>query len=484
MADGISVSIGADTRSFDQAVRAGMVDPVKDAQGALEDYAKTGGGAGDDLTHTFQQQQRQTTELKRDIDQLNSSIREGSAPAYRGAQKAGDEFTQHSHEGFEEIKDSAKSNAIEVGASFTGGFDQAAGGLQGFVAEFLAGFGPAGLIAGIAAAAGIGLLTAQIDAGTTATEDQKQAVSDLASEYIDAGATETRSVSQVVDALKQMAVQTDASQVSLADVRKQAELLGIPFQQLARAYVDGGNATQYAIDKTNQLLDAEKERLFQQQLATSQAGGAVPAENERTRALEKQRDSLVKARDAAKAARQEQADYLASGAADLQATAAATDSYASSVQDALTGAGADWEAYQTKQGVNLRKYNEHLERSLRATAEYQLNIGKASKTLTQDALNYIESLGTDAAPLLQEFVDAPKGLQARTAANWNSLGRASSDAYKQQLADGIPTHLKGTTVSVDADLTAYHAALNTIDRSPIVRRITVEGVTRTGQQLF
>jgi hypothetical protein len=91
-----------------------------------------------------------------DIDKLNQTIREGSRGAYRDAGESARGFQRETSEGFDEIKESARSNAIEVGASFTGGFDQAAGGLQGFVAEFLAGFGPGGVIAGVGAAALIG----------------------------------------------------------------------------------------------------------------------------------------------------------------------------------------------------------------------------------------------------------------------------------------------------------------------------------------
>lgn len=484
MADGVSVSIGADTRTFDQAVKSGMVEPVQNAQKALDEYAQTGDHAGGQLEHAFRGQQQQTTELQHDIQKLNSTIRDGSAPAYKKAQQAGDEFTHKSHEGFNEIKESAKSNAIEVGASFTGGFDQAAGGLQGFVSEMLAGFGPAGVVAGIAAAAGIGLLTAQIDAGTQSAEDQKQAVADLAGEYIDAGGKGRRSMSQVVEQLKAMATSTDDNSVSLDEIRKQAERLGMPFRDLARAYTDGGDAQNYAITKTRELLRAEKDRLSTEQLSVSQAGGMAASENERTRALEKQLNQLQANRTEQQKAAKQQAEYLATGAADLQATADATQAYADSVQGALQEAGADWQKYQTKQGVNLAKYNEHMEASIRATEHYQENVATASQTLSQDALNYIESLGEDAAPLLQQYVDAPKGLKARTAANWELLGRSSSDSYNQALQNGIPDRIKGTTVSIDADLSAYHAALNTIDRAPIRRSVVINGVTKSGQPIF
>jgi hypothetical protein len=81
VADGISTNIAADTRDFDRAVRSGMVEPVADAQSALDDYTRGADRSGDVLTGTFRDQQRSTEDLKQDIDRLNRTISEGSQPA-------------------------------------------------------------------------------------------------------------------------------------------------------------------------------------------------------------------------------------------------------------------------------------------------------------------------------------------------------------------------------------------------------------------
>ena len=67
-------------------------------------------------------------------------------------------------------------------------------------------------------------------------------------------------------------------------------------------------------------------------------------------------------------------------------------------------------------------------------AAFERNLVTASAHLSQEALDYIRSMGPEAAPLLQAFVDAPLAQKQRTGRNWDVLGRAATDGYRESLA--------------------------------------------------
>ena len=110
--------------------------------------------------------------------------------------------------------------------------------------------------------------------------------------------------------------------------------------------------------------------------------------------------------------------------------AAVQESYADAVTDSLTEAGQSWEDYTEDGIVNLAKYNDAIEAQAEAVRAYEENMVTVSKDLSAEALTYIASLGPSAAPLLQSFINAPLAEKQRTAANWDTLGRASTDGYK------------------------------------------------------
>jgi hypothetical protein len=483
MPKAISIGIASDTRDFATGIQRGVIEPSQDALDALEAVGDGSQHAGQQLDASMRTAQRGTAELHSDLQSLGQQVRESSS----NSRQLGTKFkqsTDEASEGVETLKENTASNLKEVAASFDGTAQGMVGGVQGLVAEVLEGFGPGGLIAGAVLAGGIGLIMSSIEGADEQTQQWKEDVAGLAQSWIDAGRNGRVTTTQIIDGLKGMATQTDSSKASLADVEQQAKTLGVPFRELARVYAEGGDATQYAIDKTNGLIEAEKQRLVNSQAEAGQTSTVLSLNSARLGQLESQRDKLVGVQKETKAAAKEEQEWIEAGGPALEAKAAATQAYADSVQGALTDAGGDWEEYQTKQGVNLEKYNQHIEDSITATKNYQTNVKAASLTLTQDALNYIESLGEDAAPLLQEYIDAPNKLKGRTAANWDALGKASSATYNSALQAGIPDSVQGTVVKVTADLSLLHAALNTIDRTPIRRSVVIDGVTKYGQPII
>ncbi|WP_419704992.1 hypothetical protein [Promicromonospora sp. NFX87] len=72
-------------------------------------------------------------------------------------------------DGLHEFRDEANSTAREAAASFDGSFESAADAVQETAANALAGFGPIGAAAGLAAAAGLGIVLAKLNEISEAT---------------------------------------------------------------------------------------------------------------------------------------------------------------------------------------------------------------------------------------------------------------------------------------------------------------------------
>lgn len=484
MADGVSVNIAADTREFDRAVRSGMVEPVGDAQGALDDFTAAAGHSGDELTGTFREQQRSTDELRADIEKLNRSIGEGSRPAFRQAQQAGQDFTHRTTEGLDEVRESARSNAIEVGASFTGGFDQALGGLQGFAAEFLAGFGPGGLVAGIGLAAGIGLVTQAIEGGTTSAEAQQQAVADLAGEYIDAGRSGRRSFDSVQDAIKSMATSKPEDVIiTLQSAFEKARTAGTDYERVVRAIASGSPAEIRSVrDEVLGLESAHLRTAHAVDRYGNVSRSVIGLNNEQVGA----NNALVGALDAAAKQADEagRAQRLAAraGLSDLQLK---TD-LLGQLQDAYdeTAGGVDDYLNKEKTTLKVGPYIAAMERRRTALIKYKDELAEAD--LSPAAKKFIEGQGADAAAaMMAGYRHASPKQKAQLNEIWTTAGDENADNYGAALGKGLKA-IKAPQVKIlpsqvpPPDTSRLDAYL----RTPAVKRVVIEGVTRAGVRLF
>ncbi|WP_248240274.1 hypothetical protein [Microbacterium kunmingense] len=118
--------------AFDDAKRG-----VEKLENALEDVGREGGRAGDKLQDAL-----------KDVE--------------RRAEDTGDGIKKGIGDGLREAGDEAKQSGREAAASFSGEWTDVGDFIQETVANGLGGFGPLGVAAGIAGAAGIGLVTNEI----------------------------------------------------------------------------------------------------------------------------------------------------------------------------------------------------------------------------------------------------------------------------------------------------------------------------------
>lgn len=106
MAGGFSVSIGSDTRLFEQGVKTGVIEPVEDAQDALQDLArsadkagsgqgldrlgKSGRDAADDIKTGAKQADQALEQLGRSGKDAGDDVEAGTRQADRALDKLGD----------------------------------------------------------------------------------------------------------------------------------------------------------------------------------------------------------------------------------------------------------------------------------------------------------------------------------------------------------------------------------------------------------
>lgn len=207
-------------------------DNAKKAVGQLGDDFKDAGRDGersiDDLEDSLKDAQRETKDLGEDADKAGDDVRKGMKRA---------------EDGVEEFRDEANSTAREAAASFDGSAESIADAFQEVAANALAGFGPAGAIAGLAAAAGIGLAVAGFEQFNEAEEASRERASEWADAYVEAGGR-ILEASQLVEKAREII--TDPEQYAMAE--KNAKAWGVSEATALLAMAGDTNALTEARD--------------------------------------------------------------------------------------------------------------------------------------------------------------------------------------------------------------------------------------------
>ena len=162
---------------------AKVSDSFDDLSDTLKDTGKAGEKAGkqlqDDMSDAAKKIDRDLTRALDDVaDQAKTTGRTVGREVKDGTDKAG--------EGFDELKDESKSTAKEAAASF-GSIEDAVDALQEVAANAFVGFGPAGMAAGLLAAAGIGLAISALQDNADKINENKDKVVSMAQAIKDNG---------------------------------------------------------------------------------------------------------------------------------------------------------------------------------------------------------------------------------------------------------------------------------------------------------
>lgn len=169
-----------------------LPDALEDVDKALEDVSDAGKDAQKDLEKSFESVEDKSKRLGKELDRdLTQALEEVGKEATTTGRKIGrelDDGFDKASRGADEFKDEAKSTAREGAASFTGEFEDVGDIIQETLANALGGFGPLGAAAGMAMAAGVGIVISKLQEIADKAAEAKESAIDLAGAFRDAGA--------------------------------------------------------------------------------------------------------------------------------------------------------------------------------------------------------------------------------------------------------------------------------------------------------
>lgn len=305
---GINIAFAADVSKFIGGTKdiGKALDGVSDS---LDDLAKDGEKAGKKIGDELSDGAKEAGE---GADKAEKKFRDAFDKVSGDARKAGDDVGDQMKKGFkkaesgaEEFKDEAKSTAREGAASFTGEFEDVADVIQETLANSLAGFGPVGAAAGMAAAAGIGILVSVLQQSADKAAENKEKIIELAGAIREAGGDIDRvdwaeKMTEFADAISDpkswFEPWQEASRTNAEVIAADAEKLGLDYRNLFQGLAGDTDAATRALAEIETALAAQREE--QMRLIAEGFDPATAASMTLSAELETQRSRLEDATEA------------------------------------------------------------------------------------------------------------------------------------------------------------------------------------------
>ena len=171
---GIRFDLITDTRDVKKGFKD-VEEALEDVGDSLDDVAKDGEASTEKLEKSFAELARET---KAEAKQMGKDVTD----SYDKMERGGKDATK-------EMATEGGMQAEQLASSFDGSAESIVDGFQGAAASMFQGFGPAGAAAGIAAAAGIGLITAEFQKAQEEAEETAAATDEMVASMLESGST-------------------------------------------------------------------------------------------------------------------------------------------------------------------------------------------------------------------------------------------------------------------------------------------------------
>lgn len=317
--NGLTINIAA---NVSEAVK-GMdktAESIEEVAEAIHDLTKEG--------RSTDQLERDFRDLQKETDRTSDAIKAKMADAYRSAGRSSDKFARTADDGFDkasrgvdDFKQEANSTLRETAASISS-LEDGVGALQEVAANAFAGFGPVGAGAGLVAALGLGLVTAEITKQQEAAQRLRASFSEAYQEAADGGrkyldaAQITQAANDLIfnpdrlaeyNKLKEDAIKLgiDDNQLILARAGDQEALNAVlqataEKQQELKATTEdaGSNAIRLSLEERNNLeaLQSDYEEIAQ--LHITNAENATKSQEIKSKLHAQEREQIKKSLDA------------------------------------------------------------------------------------------------------------------------------------------------------------------------------------------
>lgn len=181
----LQIDIAANTRQAQGEVKD-LGTSLEDVASSLDEMAREAQRGGNKTESALKDTGRETERLEKKFKDLAN---EAKSQARKGAD-VGDGYQKgfkKASEGADDFKQEAQQSAKETAASFSGSADDIGGMFQEVAANAFGGFGPAGVAAGLAAAGGLGLVFAEMQAQEEQAEKLRARLSGLYQGALESG---------------------------------------------------------------------------------------------------------------------------------------------------------------------------------------------------------------------------------------------------------------------------------------------------------
>lgn len=463
MAKGINIEIGVDPKK--------ALDGIDTTEDALDKVAKTLDTIGKDGSKDIEKVEKSLKELDRESVRTGESMKKNVGKKTR-------EATDDAKVGMDDLKSESLQTARETAASFDGSTESIVDMFQEVSANAFVGFGAAGAAAGLAAAAGVGLVGSVIQAIADDAKASQTRISDMANELIGVAGIGQRSSTVIRENMTKIITDGDGAVKKLAEVKEASGKIGIEWQSVAQAYAGNEEAIADVIKATKKQIAAVQEaRRVNSDMTAEDEQGYI----DRTNALNNYLSEFEKTQQEIDAAKAAEKAFLESGGAEMLAK----EELIAGLNEAYdTAAGSILDYLNKETGiVDTEAYIQAMKDKEKALLDYQNTL--ATSGFTTEQKQALDGMGLEAA---QAYMTAykngtaaqKKDLEAiltKTASDSSGAAKEVLDATFAKPTDAVVK----TTVdqaSVDA---AKKAIQNGIDKGTY--KIKVEAFDRFGKRV-
>jgi len=477
---GISIPVASDTREFASGVQKGVIKPLEGVDKALDEVARGGDAAGDKLEHSLDGARKQTSNFKRDQQDLGKVIattqRDGTAAiALNSGQR-----NKISRTAVKQAGAAAKISLAGDLAAIDGSAQGALGAIGNTAGGILASFGPIGAGIGVAVGVATGLIAGMLQKGTERTKKFKEEVSKLGTRFIEVGHTGADSLQPVVDKLKELATTTEDGVVTLQKLKDLTDTNGVSFEDAAVAYAGNEAALKRVIKENKTYIDG----LYDQrdaEFTTSNNGDIITGYDKKIEKAEQLgtflADTKTKINEAAKAEKL----YTESGAPEMEEKARRVKSVNDAYDDLLGGI----DKFIDKEGkLNPRKFLKDFEKRRKALEDFNTDVDALGFTAEQ--IEVINGMGTEqSAAFVAGYKKAKPKQKKELAAILTETAKDNSGDYLAAAQKGLNSKtLKAPKVAmpkIDATMFLRDVQSDLDSRPPL--KIRGEIVDRAGKKI-
>lgn len=435
--EGIDIKIGVDP-----SAAVDGVDDVNSALKKIDDNLGDVAKAGDqDLGKLERSLKDLNQEAIKTGDEFDKSIGKGTKKAAKEAEG-----------GLKDFKDEANSTARESAASFDGSAESIVDAFQEVAANAFQGFGPAGAVAGLALAAGIGLATSAFTKSQEDIAKTKERVRDLGLAMIESGDTGTVSFEAVSDELAKILSGSEDAAKSIGDIRNEAAKAGVAVEDLAMAYAGNEAAIEGVIDQLDLKLEAERKA---RQEASESSGQRLTGYDMEIRKLEDVRNNIVAQQEAIQEAARIEQEWLNAGG-QLLLNKQELISQINAEYDSAAASAGDYINAET--GIaDVQGFLDGMAARQKAIEDYTAAL--TSNAFTPEQQKALEDMGFEAGSQFMQLYN--QGTEAQKGELEKILTTAATDSSGAAL-DTIDAAFSGAEVSkipADIDLSQANQTL-------------------------